>query len=123
MFAVPKTALLLAFLLAACDSGPVVNDEIVIDLHGSFSDTLVQVEVDGERVFRDRVTTGAVLATAGGVTVPVAAGVHRIRATVEDRVSGEVAVDSRTVVAVGVGYRPDTDEVTLLPSTHPFFHR
>ena len=115
--------LLAAVFLAACDTGPVVNDTLIVDLGGAFSDTLVRVDVDGDLVVEDRVTTGSILATAGVFPVSLPAGRHRVRAVVEGGATGEITVDTGEVVTVVVYYNPDTDAVTFATLTHPPFHR
>ena len=114
---------LASLLLVACDAGPVVNDTLLIDLGGAFSDTLVRVDVDGEVVVEDRVTTGSILATAGLFPVSLPAGRHRVRAVVEGRARGSVTVDTGEVEAVVVNYSPETGAVSFEPLTHPRPHR
>ena len=119
-----RSFLFAALALAACDTtGAPADRGLTVDLLGAFDDTAVTVQVDGRTVFRGRATTGRTVASAGAVDVPVAAGEHRVRATVEGRATATLLVSTDTTVAVGVLYTPETDTVSLRAFPHPIVHR
>jgi len=114
---IPIVAALLVLNLSACDSHglfvPVGPHEIRLDLQHDFSDDLVVVELDGVRVYRNRVTTNHVLSVAALVPLALSEGAHRLRVSVNggSATSAEFAAGEFPVLAVT--YDPVRKELSL----------
>ncbi len=109
--------LLIAAVLAGCDSSGIVipagPEAVSVHLQGAFNDDRVVVELDGDRVFSNRVTTNVALSLAEQVPLSILAGDHSIRVVVNGRTSAAREFTAGTVSVIGVRYNPGEGDITL----------
>jgi len=110
-------AALLAHSLCACDSHglfvPEGKHEIRVDLQHDFANDLVVVELDGVRVFRDRVTTNPVVSVAALVPFTLSEGSHRVRVTVNWTSASSTELIAGEFPVLAVTYDPDREDLSL----------
>lgn len=105
-------ALLLLLVLfmfgAGCDSAvpatPSGPEEVRVDLQSDFDRDHVAIELDGDLVFSDRVTTNHLLGLAEFISLSIPEGEHSIQAVVNGRYYAAAQFMAGDVVVVAVRF-------------------
>ena len=109
-------------LLAGCDAGRpslassegAPSETLEVHFQSQFLGDAVSVEIDGIRVFSDRVRTDDVLSLATTVPLPVAPGQRGLRVTVGGR-GAALFVEVPDVEVVAVRYDRQRERIDLIP--------
>lgn len=99
---------LISVIYLGCDSTNLVTpsgpEDIQIDLRYNFENDHVLVELDGDPVFLDRVTTNHILSLAERIPLSIREGSHHLRVTVNYRVRSSQEFTAGNIAAIGVLY-------------------
>lgn len=118
-------AALVALTAAGCSNPMAELDEpreVGLHFQSQFVGDAVDVELDGEPLYSDTVSTHAVLGVAHMTSIMFTSTRHQVRVTVNDGASAEVTVDARKAVVVVVRYDRGNDEVQLSVSNRSIYY-
>jgi hypothetical protein len=110
--------LLVLFLFATgCDSAepttPSTPEQVRVDLQWNFDGDHVAIELDGDLVFSDRVTTNHLLGIARFIDLSIPKGEHSIQAVVNGRYHAAAQFMAGDVVVVAVRFTEGRDAVEI----------
>lgn len=108
-------------LWAGCSSGittPSGPADVRVDIQYAFDGERVELELDGERIYSERVTTDHIWSVAELVQFSVAEGRHEIKATVGGA-SATLGFDASTTRVVAVRYDRAARRVELEALAEP----
>lgn len=121
-------SLALLLSIAACDSTGAddVNEgepaAFSVHLQTHYSNTPVQIELDGETVFDDTVSTNYVLSLATFFPVDIKQGEHRLHATVNGRIEASKTFTVGDTLNVAVNYDPDREQIVFSSREEPYLY-
>ena len=121
-------SLALLFSLAACDSTSTndINEgepaAFSVHLQTHYSNTPVQIELDGETVFDNTVSTDYVLGRATSFPVDIKQGEHRLHATVNGRTEASRTFTVGDTLNVAVNYDPDGEQIAFSSREEPYLY-
>ena len=121
-------SLALLLSIAACDSTG--TDDVnkgepaafSVHLQTHYSNTPVQVELDGETVFNDTVSTDYVLGLATSFPLDIKQGEHRLHATVNGRIEASKTFTVGDTLNVAVNYDSDREQIVFSSSEEPYLY-
>lgn len=111
-------------LVAGCDTTAITTpsgpESLTVDFTARFDRDLVRIELDGEPIYEERVTTEDVLSLAARASFEIPEGWHQFRVQVGGRASAATEFYAGEVVFVSVFFDPDEDDVDLALSDEVF---
>jgi len=113
-------------VLAGCDSAdleaPSGPEAVRIDLQWNFEDDFVEIELDGDLVFAERVTTNDLLSLAKIVDYSLPAGEHTVHAVVNGRYHAAAQFVAGSIAVVAIRFDGGRKEVEIELSEEPFWY-
>ena len=90
------------------------DNPVAIEVHlwQTYDNDEVQIRIDGQVVFSNRVTTDDILSLAARIPITVSAGSHVIGVTVNRSQEAEATFHTQDVVVIAVSYTPAEDRIS-----------
>lgn len=128
-----KKALLGLFVAAAClmtacdkkDKDAAEGYTLGIDVQSAFDQDHVQIYIDDRNVLDKTLTTNDLLGvclTEGQITKLVGVGSHTLKVVINEHVTETNGFSMNKNLYVGIGYNPQTKDITFQYADHPFVY-
>jgi hypothetical protein len=85
--------------------------EIEVHLWQDYNRDEVQIEIDGQVVFSDVVTTNDILSLAARIPLSVAEGSHRISVMINDATVAETTFRTQDLAVIAVSFDPSEENI------------
>ena len=85
--------------------------EIEVHLWQDYNRNEVQIEIDGQVVFSDVVTTNDILSLAARIPLSVSEGSHRISVMINDATAAETTFRTQDLVVIAVSIDPSEENI------------
>lgn len=112
-----------AFVFNACNpADSATTQPLHIHLQGGFDHNYVKIDIDGNTVFEDTVTTNNVLGLAHSFDIEKNHGTHQVGINVNNMASAIDTFDLHSELWLGITYFDFTDNITIEYSNIPYMY-